>query len=236
MSRRVKSRRRYESPRRREQAAATRQAILEAAELLFAKHGYVGTSVAEIAEEARVALKTVYAVFGTKAEVLRALWNLRMRGDEEPVPMAERPWFREIVGEPDPRRRLALVARNVRVVRERTAHVTEIVRQAAPADEQIAALWERFQREFYELGVRGIVETLDRDGVLAADTTTAADIGWTLTHPDVYQLLVHQRGWSPDDYERWLAETLPGQLIKDRDTGARRPRSRARNRRPENSK
>jgi AcrR family transcriptional regulator len=96
----VKRRRRYESPRRREQAAATRQAILEAAERLFSERGYIGTSVAEIAAEARVAVKTVYAVFGTKVEVLRALWNLRMRGDEEPVPMAERRWFREIVEEP----------------------------------------------------------------------------------------------------------------------------------------
>jgi AcrR family transcriptional regulator len=208
--------RRYESPRRREQAAATRQAILEAAERLFAERGYVGASVAEIAEEARVALKTVYAVFGTKAEVLRGLWNLHMRGDEEPVPMAERPWYREIVDEPDARRRLALVARNSRIVRERTAHVTEMVRQAAPADEQIAALWERFQREFYELGVRPIVETLERDGVLATDLTRAADIGWSLTHPDLYQLLVRQRSWSPEAYELWLAETLSAQLIKDR--------------------
>jgi AcrR family transcriptional regulator len=228
MTRSVKPRRSYESPRRREQAAATRQAILEAAERLFTKRGYVSTSVAEIAKEARVALKTVYAVFGTKAEVLRALWNLRMRGDEQPVPMAKRPWYREIVDEPDPQRRLALVAHNSRIVRERTAHVTEIVRQAAPADEQIAELWERFQREFYELGVRGIVKTLERDGALAVDLTTAADIGWTLTHPDLYQLLVHQRGWSPEAYERWIAETLCAQLIKDRHTGARSPRARGR--------
>jgi hypothetical protein len=152
-----------------------------------------------------------------------------VRGDEEPVPMAERPWFREILAEPAPRRRLERVARNVRLVRERTAHVTEVVRQAAPADEQLAALWERFQREFYELGVRGIVETLARDGVLAADPATAADIGWTLTHPDLYQLLVRQRGWSPDAYEHWLAETLCAQLIDEREARSRRPRSRARN-------
>jgi AcrR family transcriptional regulator len=227
MAGKVKAARRYDSPRRREGAAATRQAILDAAERLFAAHGYVGTSVAEIAAEARVALKTVYAVFGTKAEVLRALWNLRMRGDEEPVPMSERPWVQEIADEPDPRQRLALVARNVRVVRERTAHVTEIVRQAAPADEQIAGLWERFQREFYVRGVRGIVETLEGDGVLATDVTTASDIGWTLTHPDLYQLLVRQRGWSPEAYERWLAETLAAQLI-DHDAGERRARSRER--------
>ncbi len=232
MGRDVKPRR-YDSPRRREQAAATRQAILEAAERLFAERGYVGTSVAEIAREARVSLKTVHAVFGTKAEVLRSLWNLRMRGDEEPVPMAERPWYREIVDEPDPRRRLALVAHNSRIVRERTAHVTEIVRQAAPADRQIAELWERFQRELYELGVRGIVATLARDGALAVDTTKAADLGWTLTHPDVYQLLVRQRGWTPEAYERWLAETLCAQLIEGRDKGVRRPRAHGRARRAE---
>jgi AcrR family transcriptional regulator len=228
MARSVKPRRRYESPRRREQAAATRRVILEAAERLFAKRGYVGTTVAEIAEEAEVALKTVYAVFGTKAEVLRALWNLRMRGDEEPVPMPERAGYREIIDEPDPRRRLALVARNTRVLRERTAPLTEIIRQAAPADEQIAALWERFQRELYELGVCGIVETLERDGVLAADATTASDIGWALTHPDLYQLLVGRRGWSPEAYERWLAETLCAQLIANRGAGAPRSRSRPR--------
>jgi AcrR family transcriptional regulator len=210
----VKPSRRYESPRRREQAAATRLAILEAAERLFADRGYVGTSVASIAEEARVALKTVYAVFGTKAEVLRGLWNLRIRGDEERLPMAERPWFREIIGEPDPRKRLELVARNSRIVKERTAAVTEIVRQAAPADPEIRALWDRFQREFYEIGMRRITETLAADGALTDDVATATDILWTLNHPDVYQLLVRQRGWTPQAYETWLADALCRQLLR----------------------
>jgi AcrR family transcriptional regulator len=214
MSSDVKPTRRYESPRRREQAAATRQAILEAAERLFVDRGYAGTPVAAIAEEARVALKTVYAVFGTKTEVLRGLWNFRLRGDQEPAPMAERPWFREIVGEPDPGRRLALVARNSRLVKERTAEVMEIVRQAAPADPQIGALWERFQRELYEIGMRGIAKTLARDGALAVDLTTATDILWTFNHPDVYQLLVRQRRWSPKRYERWLAAALREQLLR----------------------
>lgn len=213
MSADVKSKRPYESPRRREQAAATRLAILEAAERLFAAHGYVGTSVAEIADAGGVALKTVYAVFGTKAEVLRGLWNLRMRGDEEPVPMAERPWYREMLDEPDPRRRLALVARNARSVRERAGAVMEIVRLATPADDQIAELWYRFEREFYEVGMRGVTETLERDGVLSADVATATDILWTLNHPDVYFLLVRRRGWTPEAYEHWLANVLCDQLL-----------------------
>src|SRR5690242_61694 len=137
MVRDVKPRRRYESPRRREQAEATRHAILDAAEALFGERGYAGTSVAEIAHAAGVALKTVYAVFGTKAEVLRALWNLRLRGDEEPVAVQDRPWVREVLEEPDARRRLALVARNARVVRDRTAALSGIVRQAAPSEPSI---------------------------------------------------------------------------------------------------
>jgi AcrR family transcriptional regulator len=216
VTRHVKQRRGYDSPRRREQAAATRRGILEAAERLFEERGYVGTSVAEIADEAGVALKTVYAVFGTKAEVLRALWNLRMRGDEEPVPIPERQWYRDIVAEPSPRRRLALLAHNVRIVRGRTGALPEIVRVAAPANEEIAGLWDRFQRDLYELGMRGIAETLERDGILAADVTTATDILWMLTHPDLYQLLVRQRGWSADRYETWLADTMRSQLLRRR--------------------
>jgi AcrR family transcriptional regulator len=213
MTRNVKPKRKYESPRRREQAAATRSAILEAAEQLFVEQGYVSTSVGEIAARAGVALKTVYAVFGTKSEVLRALWNLRMRGDEEPVPIYERPWFRAIVDEPDPKRRLELVARNARIVRERTGLLFEVVRLAAPADEQIAALWERMQREFYEIAMSAVVETLAKDKALANDRKTATDVLWTLNHPDVYLLLVRDRGWSPRAYERWLARVLCEQLL-----------------------
>ncbi len=209
----VKPKRKYESPRRREQAAATRIAILEAAEQLFIDAGYVSTSVGEIAERAGVALKTVYAIFGTKAEVLRALWNLRMRGDEEPVPIYERPWFRALEDEPDPRRRLEILARNVRTVRERTAALTEVLRLAAPADEQIAGIWKRMERDLYEIGMTAVVETLVKDKALAIDRKTARDILWTLVHPELYLLLVRQRGWTPKAYERWLARLLCDQLL-----------------------
>src|ERR671922_132699 len=85
--------RRYESPRRREQAAATRRAILDAAQRLFERDGYAATTMAAIAAEANVALKTVYVAFETKSGVLRALWHLRLRGDEEDLPVGERAWI-----------------------------------------------------------------------------------------------------------------------------------------------
>ncbi len=87
MTERVNPKRSYDSPRRREQAAATRRDILAAAQRLFEQQGYAATTMAEIAAEAGVALKTVYTAFETKSGVLRALWNLLLRGDEDDVPV-----------------------------------------------------------------------------------------------------------------------------------------------------
>src|SRR5215216_1877808 len=108
MAERVKPKRRYHSPRREEQAAATRRAILEAAQRLFEKQGYAATTMAAIAEEAEVALKTVYVAFETKSGVLRALWNLRLRGERDEAPVAQQDWYREVIDEPDPERQLRL--------------------------------------------------------------------------------------------------------------------------------
>src|SRR5215469_15981229 len=93
----VKAKRRYESTRRRAQAAATRREILDAAQRLFERQGYAATTMAAVAAEAGVALKTVYVAFATKPRVLQGLWNLRLRGDEEDVPVGERAWYRELL-------------------------------------------------------------------------------------------------------------------------------------------
>src|SRR3954447_16667619 len=106
-----KPKRRYDSPRRREQAAATRRAILEAAQTLFLRDGYAATTMAAIASEARVALKTVYVNFETKSGVLRALWNFRLRAGQEEVPVAEQDWYQSTLDEPDPEAQLRRNAR-----------------------------------------------------------------------------------------------------------------------------
>ncbi len=213
----VKPRRSYHSPLRREQAAATRAAILEAAQRLFERNGYVGTSMAEIAAEAGVALKTVYLAFETKRGLLLALWHLLLRGDEQAAPVGERPWYREVLDEPDPEQQLRLNARNSRVVKERAAGLLEIIRSAAPADPEIGALWDRIQREFHA-NQRAIVESLQKKKALrrGLGVDRAADILWTLNHPNVYQLLVGERGWTPAQFERWLADATCSQLLKMR--------------------
>src|SRR3954469_14368891 len=143
MAETVNPRRRYESPRRREQAAATRRQILEAAEKLFAEQGYAATTMAAVAAEAGVALKTVYLAFETKSGLLRALWHLLLRGDREEVRVGDQAWFREVLDEPDPERRLRLNARNSRVVKTRAGALMETLRAGADSDPDLAELWSR---------------------------------------------------------------------------------------------
>src|SRR4029079_18326568 len=113
----------YNSPRRREQAAETRREILEAAQRLFELQGYATTTMAASAAEAGVALKTVYVAFETKSGVLRALWNLLLRGGEESTPIADRDWYRAVLAEPDPERQIRRVAHGSRLVKERVGAV-----------------------------------------------------------------------------------------------------------------
>ena len=210
---RVKPKRRYDSPRRREQAAATRTVILEAAQRLFEQQGYTATTMAAIAAEAGVSLKTVYVAFETKGGVLRGLWHVLLRGDQLDVPVGERPWYREVLEEPDPERQLRLNARNSRIVKQRAGMLLDVFRGAAPTDPDIDELWTRIQTEFYE-NQRVIVESIAAKDALALDVTRATDILWTLNHPSQWQLLVVQRGWTPAEYERWFADTACAQLLR----------------------
>jgi AcrR family transcriptional regulator len=211
----VKPRRSYHSPRREQQAAATRRGILEAALRLFEQRGYPPTTMEAIAAEAGVALKTVYVAFTTKSGLLRALWDLRLKGDQDEAPVAERPWYREVLDEPDPERQLRRDARNARVVKQRIAGMLKVLRSAAPVDPDAEALWRLIQSDFYD-NQRVIVESLHAKNALrpGLDVARATDILWTLNHPDVWLLLVGERGWTPGQWEQWFADTAAMQLLK----------------------
>jgi AcrR family transcriptional regulator len=220
MAERVNPKRRYESPRRREQAAATRLHILHAAHRLFEQQGYAATTMAAIATEAGVALKTVYLAFETKSGVVRALWDVLLRGPRD-RPVAAQPWYREVIEERDPHRRLRLNARNSRVVKTRIGALLQVIRGAAPLDADIAALWDHIQADFYD-NQRAIVQQLHHTQSLRPDldVTRATDILWTLNHPDLWQLLVGARGWTPEQYEQWFGDTACAQLLRP---GTRHP-------------
>ena len=207
--------RRYHSPRRKEQAEATREEILDAAERLFVKNGYVATSMAAIAKEAGVALKTVYLGFETKSGLLRALWHRNLRGGREDIPVGQQDWFLEVLEEADPARALRLNARNSRQVKTRIASLGEVLLTAAAADPEIDALSKRIWSQFYD-NQRDVVKALHRRKALKRGLSVdrATDILWTLNHPRTYLLFLEERGWTPEEYERWLADITIAELLK----------------------
>jgi AcrR family transcriptional regulator len=209
MNARVKPRRRYDSPRRQEQARATRLAILEAARELFVQQGYVGTTLQAIAAKARISPATVYGTFTNKRSLLSALVDVSIAGDDAPVPILARRWVHEIREEPDLRRRIEILARNGRLILERRAAVDEVLRAAADTDPDIAELWRagKAQRLAGQRQLLRMVTGPDglRDGLSEGD---AADILYALGSPETYRLLTVERGWSPARFERWYADAM----------------------------
>jgi AcrR family transcriptional regulator len=222
----VKSKRPYESPRRRAQAETTRRDILEVAQRLFESNGYAATTMADIATEANVALKTVYLAFQTKSGLLRTLWNFLLRGDESDRPVAERHWYLDVLEENDPERQLRLNASNSAIGKQRISAILEVIRSAAAVDPDVATLWQRIQTD-YRGNQRAIVERLHERGHLnpALDIERATDILWTLNHPNNWQLLVVDRGWTPEQYEHWTGDLACAQLLRPPRTGAKHQRS-----------
>jgi AcrR family transcriptional regulator len=205
----VKPARTPDFPRRRERARATRIRVLDAARALFIERGYVATTIDAIAERADVSSETIYSTFGNKRSLLSQLVDASIAGDVNATPILERDWVQEIREEPDPRRRLRMLAGQGRSILERRSAIDEIVRGAASADPDIATLRDlgkaqRFagQREFLRIvvGSASLREGMDLD--------TAADILYAVGSPETYRLLVVDRGWSGSRFERWYGDTL----------------------------
>ena len=201
-------------PRRRERARATRIRVLDAARALFIDGGYVAATIDAIAERADVSSETIYSTFGNKRSLLSQLVDVSIAGDVDATPIHERDWVQEMREEPDPRRRLRLLAGQGRSILERRSAIDEVVRGAASADPDIAALRDlgkaqRFagQRAFLRIvvGSTGLREGMDLE--------TAADILYAVGSPETYRLLVVDRGWSGSRFERWYGDTLESLLF-----------------------
>jgi len=208
MPRAVK-RRSYHSPRRREQARATRRGVLDAARELFVDQGYAATTIAAIAARAEVSPETVYAVFKNKRALLSRLIDVSIAGDDAPVPVLERNWVQDMRDEPDLRRRLKILARNGRVMLERWTPIYEVLRGAAAVDPEIASLWALNKAQRFE-GQRVLLRILTERTPLREDlgARAATDVLFAIGSPEAYRLLVIDRGWSPDRFERWYSDAL----------------------------
>ena len=203
--------RRYESTLRREAAEATKERILRAAKTLFARHGIDRVTIAEIAEKARVSVPTVYATCKSKEGILRDLMTGALFGDRFHAALAK------LEGESDPVRLIALTAGVSRAVYEGESAELGLLRGAtafSPALRKLEQEFESTRLAMQEERVRRLfAESRQREGL---ELEEARRVLWMYTSRDVYRMLVHESGWSPDRYEEWLTATLVEALVAPR--------------------
>jgi AcrR family transcriptional regulator len=201
--------------RRQRHALETRRRIRAAAKDLFVRQGYAATTVQQIAAEADVAWQTVYSVFGNKPTILAEIFDVAVAGDDEPVPMLERPIVQQIVTAPDGRAKAAIFAAHLRGSAQRTADVQSVIEAAASTDAEMAALWQKLMAQL-STGMGLAVQGFRDQGVLRPGLTVdrATDLLWWYAGPWAYRGLVTTRGWTDDEYEEWLARTLYDQLFR----------------------
>jgi AcrR family transcriptional regulator len=190
-----------------------RRAVIGAARSLFLERGYAATTIEAVSELAEVPPATVYRLFGSKVGILKAILDTSIAGDDRPVAVEARVDVASLFEEPDPIELLAGFARVTAAINQRTNDVYTVLVGAGRSDAAAAALLDEIQQQ-RSRGQRQIARALDRRGSLRKGLREkdAADLIHALMSPDVYRLLVVERGWSPSRYEAWLAATLVEQL------------------------
>jgi len=208
MSDAVKPIRHYNATRRQDAARETRRTIMDAAHRLFLERGYTATTMPEIARKAEVAVDTVYAACGRKPEILRVLIERAISGSDEAIPALQRDYVRAMQAEPDPRRKLIHYARAMREIQGRLAPLVRVLREAAPSDDSLRALWAEISQR-RAANMRLLVADLAKTGQLREGLSVeeAADVIWATNSPEFYMLLVDERGWTPEAFARWQAQT-----------------------------
>lgn len=200
--------------RRARKALQTRQRVLSAAEALFIRRGYAATAMTAIADEADVAVQTLYAVFGTKRAILTELVDARVLGDDQAGSLPDREDWQAMEREADPERQVARFASVATRIGMRSAAITEVLAAAAGADPEIAAIYDRQRRNRYK-DERRLARSLARKSALreGLSETQAADVIWAIANARTYRALIGERRWSTDQYEHWLADLLACALL-----------------------
>jgi AcrR family transcriptional regulator len=211
----VKPRRRYHAPQRAERAAATRRAVLDAAYELFTRRGYAGTTVAQIAERAGVNVDTLYAAVGRKPALLREVVETAISGQDRAVPAEERDYVRAIRAAATAGEKIDLYAGALARIAPRTGPVFRALRDAATRDPDCAALHTEITRRRAANMLLFAVD-LRATGELRADLTDdeVADIVWSMNAAEYYNLLVDDRGWTPQRYGAFLADAWRRLLLR----------------------
>lgn len=213
-------RRRYDSTARKSAAALTRRSIIEAARRVFIDKGYAGATMQAIATDAGIALDTVYASVGKKPAIFKLLVEAAISGHDGAVAVEDRDYVQAIRAADDAREKLRIYASALRDIHPRLAPLFNVLQAAGKLDSELNALWQEIS-ERRAANMRLLAEDLSTTGQLRSDLTIShvADIIWSLNSPEFYLLLVGQRGWSPGEFEEWLADAWI-RLILDPGSGA----------------
>lgn len=191
-----------------------RRAVIESARALFLERGYQATTIEAISEQSDVPAPTIYRLLSSKVGILKAVLDISVAGDDEAVAMLDRPEVRALLGSDDPKQQLVGFAGLVRDVMGRSASVYRILAEAARSDPDAASLYADIAQQRHT-GQRRIARSLARMRALRPELRErdAADVIHALASPEVYGLLVLDRGWSAERYEQWLASILSEQLL-----------------------
>jgi hypothetical protein len=163
-----------------------------------------------------IAVQTIYAVFGTKRAILTELLAVRIGGDEEQTVLRDRQDWQDMEREVDPRRQLALLACIATRIGNRISALYGVMAGAAGSDPEIAQMYGRQQQARYA-DQRRVARSLARKGALRAGLTEAraTDIMWVIANPNTHRSLIGERRWTPEEYERWLAQLLISALLAE---------------------
>jgi len=208
----VKPRRRYDSPRRAEQARQTRAAVTSAAQRLFLRDGFAATTIAAIAAEAGVSAETIYKAFSGKPGLVRAICEQALAG-EGPIPAETRSDHLQ-ASEPDPRKIIRGWGRLSAEIAPLVSPILLLLRAAALTDPQMASLRGEIEASRLTRMIRN-ARTLAEGGHLRAGMTTehAGEIMWTYSSPELYELLVVSRRWPPQEYGIFIADAMIAALL-----------------------
>ena len=207
-------RRTYDSSSRKAAALDTRRSIIETARQLFLENGYAGTTMPAIAKASSTALDTIYATVGKKPALFRLLVETAISGANEAQPAEQRDYVRAIRAEPDAKRKFEIYAAALSNIQPRLAPLFRVLQAAAPTDPDLRALWQEIS-ERRARNMRLLAQDLAATKQLRNGLSEAAvaDVIWTMNSPEFYLLLVEQRGWSSDEFERWLSDAWERLLL-----------------------
>lgn len=201
-------RRAYDASSRRSAASATVRSIIAAARRSFLERGYVATTMPAIARAAGIALDTVYASVGKKPKLFRLLVEAAISGQDAPVTAEEREYVRRIRAAPHACMKLRLYAAALRDIHPRLAPLLRVLQAAAPLDAGLTGLWREISAR-RATNMRLMAQDLLKTGQVRSELSLArlADVIWSMGSPEFYLLLVDDRGWTLDAFERWLGDS-----------------------------